>query len=221
MARCSVDAMLAHCSNRRAHDAAVTRRWRYRRKAASARSGGGAARRTGLGFARRVSRGCSQVPPRPGKGAGHLWAGVASVRQAVRFRRTTRSAWLAKIARGSEIRSRRRRRPRMRRAVDLGFVRHPGRGGLVERVTGAGWVGQDVFETAHRSRIGPALGFIRSGARDIFGRAAGRDGGTSTSAGTATGSSGTRPAAASARASAWSALRVRSARQNSAMAASR
>jgi hypothetical protein len=47
----------------------------------------------------------------------------------------------------------------------FGFVRHPGQRGLVERAAGPGWVGQDVFETAHRSRIGPALS-VRS-AREI------------------------------------------------------
>ena len=61
-----------------------------------------------------------------------------------------------------------------RRGRPVGFVRRPGRGGLVQRAAGPGWVGQDVFETVLRSRIGEALGFVRSAAMGVFGRAAGR-----------------------------------------------
>jgi hypothetical protein len=100
----------------------------------------------------------------------------------------------------------------------LGFVRQPGRRGLVQHRAGRGSIGQGVLEpgsgAALDARDGAALGFVRCGRWAPVECAAGRDGCARTGADAARSSS-------VAAGSAWSTLRVRRARMNSAMAALR
>src|SRR5688500_4866570 len=82
------------------------------------------------------------VDPMPSRGGGDAGRGPAELGGRVGAARCTRSTYSAELVKIAAI---------------FGFVRHPGRRGLVQGAAGDRGVGQDVVEAALDARDGAAL----------------------------------------------------------------